>query len=181
MAGQWAATTIDGVLRAGLTLRSDVRGGFGELWRASWTDPLGIRFVQGNLSQSRSGVLRGLHYHLRQHDLWVILAGSAQVVLVDLRRHLAGDATEPPAVLSETLQAMDAVLIPPGVAHGFWSLEEFELLYLVSNEYDGSDEHGFAWDDQLAAIHWPGGDPVLSERDTSAPSLLDSVRRAANG
>ena len=45
--------------------------------------------------------------------------------------------------------------IPTGVAHGFLALEPLELLYLVTNEYDGSDELGFAWDDPLAGVPWP--------------------------
>jgi dTDP-4-dehydrorhamnose 3,5-epimerase len=75
------------------------------------------------------------------------------------------------------------VTIPPGVAHGFLALEALELVYLVSNEYDGSDEHGFAWDDATVAVPWPDVPgtahvrPVLSERDRSNPSLAELVAR----
>ena len=51
--------------------------------------------------------------------------------------------------------ADDWVEIPAGVAHGFLALEHVELVYLVTTEYDGSDERGFAWDDPLAAVPWP--------------------------
>ena len=63
------------------------------------------------------------------------------------------------------------------------ALEPVELVYLVTNEYDGSDEAGFAWDDPLAAVPWPlpaptpDGHPILSERDSANPSLADLVAR----
>jgi len=69
------------------------------------------------------------------------------------------------------------------VAHGFLALEALELVYLVSNEYDGSDEHGFAWDDPAAAVPWPpvpgppDGRPILSDRDHSNASLAELVAR----
>ncbi len=68
-------------------------------------------------------------------------------------------------------------MIPPGVAHGFLAIDPVSLLYLVTNEYDGTDEHGFAWDDPLAALEWPTDSPILSVRDSSAPSLEEAVRR----
>jgi dTDP-4-dehydrorhamnose 3,5-epimerase len=72
-------------------------------------------------------------------------------------------------------------VIPTGVAHGFLALEDLELVYLVTNEFDGSDELGFAWDDPTAAVPWPSvrgtpdGRPILSGRDQTNPSLLDLV------
>jgi dTDP-4-dehydrorhamnose 3,5-epimerase len=77
--------------------------------------------------------------------------------------------------------------IPVGVAHGFLALEPLELIYLVTNEYDGTDELGFAWDDPLAAVPWPAlhmttdGRPVLSDRDRSNPSLRELVDRLLGG
>ena len=69
------------------------------------------------------------------------------------------------------------------MAHGFLALEPLELIYLVTNEYDGSDELGFAWDDPRAAVPWPAvpgvpdGRPILSERDRTNPTLADLVDR----
>jgi dTDP-4-dehydrorhamnose 3,5-epimerase-like enzyme len=74
-------------------------------------------------------------------------------------------------------------LIPPGVAHGFLAIEALELLYFVTNEYDGSDEHGFAWDDRLADVAWPpvpetaDHRPILSDRDRQNPPLTELVER----
>jgi len=73
------------------------------------------------------------------------------------------------------------------VAHGFLALEPLELVYLVTNEFDGTDELGFAWDDQLAGVPWPAvpgtpdGRPILSERDRSNPPLRELVARLRAG
>lgn len=76
--------------------------------------------------------------------------------------------------------------IPVGVAHGFLALTDLTLMYLVTNEYDGSDELGFRWDDSWAGVPWPtvasspDGRPILSERDQKNPSLrtlLETLQR----
>jgi dTDP-4-dehydrorhamnose 3,5-epimerase len=133
--------------------------------------------AQANLSRSKPGVLRGLHFHERQADIWVILEGLAWVALVDLRPVIR-DARAAPIVERLEMSVGDAVHIPPGVAHGFLARERVALLYLVTNEYDGSDEHGFAWDDPRAAVGWPVETPVLSARDSSNPSLAEAVAAA---
>jgi dTDP-4-dehydrorhamnose 3,5-epimerase len=71
----------------------------------------------------------------------------------------------------ETANGLTALLIPPGVAHGFCAVTDVALQYMVTAYYDGSDEHGFAWDDPDAAIRWPVAQPLLSDRDRSNPSL----------
>jgi dTDP-4-dehydrorhamnose 3,5-epimerase len=137
--------------------------------------------VQANLSSSAAGVLRGLHLHRRQSDLWIVLSGIAYVVLVDVRPML-DDPSGKPLVAAATLARDDTVTIPPLVAHGFLALEPLELMYLVTNEYDGTDELGFAWDDPLVDVPWPevnsvDGLPVLSERDQVNPSLPELIAR----
>ena len=188
-AGGGPPASLPGVRFGALVRHADARGSFRELWRASafgHVTPVdagaapGSRpaFVQANLSASAAGVLRGLHFHRRQLDYWTVLAGRAFVALVDLRPVLAGGTA--PVVETRTLAADEWVVIPSGIAHGFLALEPLELLYLVTNEYDGSDELGFAWDDPIAAVPWPpidtpDGRPVLSERDRSSPSLAELV------
>lgn len=189
-------TRIDGVRYATVERHADERGAFRELWRESTIGridpghagaPAGghPRFVQANLSSSSTGVVRGLHLHRRQLDRWVIGSGSAFVALVDIRPMLAGGTA--PIVETRELRADDWVQIPAGVAHGFMALEPVELVYLVTNEYDGSDEAGFAWDDDLAAVPWPlpaptpDGEPILSERDRANPSLAELVERLRAG
>ncbi|MGZ6269283.1 MAG: dTDP-4-dehydrorhamnose 3,5-epimerase family protein [Candidatus Limnocylindrales bacterium] len=171
-----------------LTRHADQRGSFRELWQASAFGPLderlaglaGARFVQANLSSSAPGVLRGLHYHRRQLDYWVVTRGRAFVALVDVRPLLTGSGPRA-HVETRELVADEWVVIPTGVAHGFLALESLELLYLVTNEYDGSDELGFAWDDPAVGVPWPrlsltpDGRPILSERDKHNPALAELV------
>ncbi len=170
--------TLDGVTWGRIERHADARGSFRELWRRSTLDE---PFVQANLSTSLPGVLRGLHLHQRQVDHWIVASGRAFVALVDVRPLLDGGSTSAP-VETRTLGPDESVTIPRGVAHGFLALEPLELVYLVSNEYDGSDELGFAWDDPTAAVRWPSvpatpdGAPILSDRDRANPPLAELVR-----
>lgn len=187
-----APSAIDGVRYGATTRFGDERGSFRELWRATAFGPIdptaaGSRdgapptFVQANLSISAPGVLRGLHFHRRQLDYWFVASGRAFTALVDLRPMLHGGDT--PTVETRVLEADDWVAIPTGVAHGFLALDALQLIYLVTNEHDGTDELGFAWDDPLAAVPWPpapassDGRPVLSDRDRTNPSLAELVVR----
>jgi dTDP-4-dehydrorhamnose 3,5-epimerase len=167
---------IDGV-RFGTIARSvDERGSFRELWRASASD---IAYAQANLSTSAPGVLRGLHLHTRQDDRWIVTAGRAFVALVDVRP-LLSDPAALPLVATRELGPDETVDIPAGVAHGFLAIGPLELVYFVTNEYDGTDEAGFAWDDPAAAVAWPvmpPGGPILSARDAANPTLAELVVR----
>jgi dTDP-4-dehydrorhamnose 3,5-epimerase len=186
-------STVPGVRFGAIARFADERGSFRELWRASVLGPIRPgdagapagtepRFVQANLSTSAPGVLRGLHFHRHQLDHWIVIRGSACVALVDVRPMLA-DPTAAPGVETRVLTADEWVDIPSGVAHGFLALEPLELVYLVTNEYDGGDELGFAWDDPTASVLWPAvpassdGRPILSERDRTNPSLGELVAR----
>ncbi len=178
---------IAGVRYGTVTRYADSRGSFRELWRASVLGDIGGAFVQANLSVSAPGVLRGLHVHRHQLDYWVVSAGRAFVALVDIRAILAEDPTSAavatPVIETRELQADDWVVIPAGVAHGFLALEPLEMSYLVTNEHDGSDELGFAWDDPMVDVGWPrvpdspDGRPILSDRDRTSPSLAELVVR----
>ncbi|MEO8229120.1 MAG: dTDP-4-dehydrorhamnose 3,5-epimerase [Chloroflexota bacterium] len=181
---------LAGVRYGAVARHADGRGSFRELWRASDYPVAGIpadlagadgaRFVQANLSTSSAGVLRGLHYHRHQLDRWIVASGRAFVALVDVRPVLAGSG--PAAVETRELAADEWVEIPAGVAHGFLALEPLDLVYLVTTEFDDSDELGFAWDDRAVGVPWPSsiggssdGRPILSDRDRSNPSLADLV------
>jgi dTDP-4-dehydrorhamnose 3,5-epimerase len=164
---------LDRVTWGRLASHADERGAFRELWRTSWS---GVEpFTQANLSTSRAGVLRGLHYHRRQLDRWTIASGHAFVALVDVRPLLA-DLSAAPLVETGELGPDEWVVIPSGVAHGFYAIEATDLLYFVTREYDGTDEFGFAWDDPEVSVPWPDRDPILSPRDRSNPTLRELVR-----
>jgi dTDP-4-dehydrorhamnose 3,5-epimerase len=117
-----------------------------------------------------------------------VVGGRALVALVDVRPVIA-DLTAHALVETRELTAGQTVTIPTGVAHGFLALESLQLLYLVTNEYDGSDELGFAWDDPAVGVPWPAvpgtgdGLPILSDRDRANPTLAELVRglRDADG
>lgn len=162
---------IDGVLLFPLTVHPDDRGSFTEVYRRSWL-PGEEEMVQGNLSYSSAGVLRGLHFHRSQADYWCVVNGAALVGLFDLR---VGSPTEGhKAEVPLTSEGPPATLyIPRGVAHGFYAETDLLLYYLVDRYFSGEDEFGVAWDDPDVRISWPGKDPILSDRDRSNPSLAE--------
>ena len=181
-------STIPGVRWGEVARHADTRGTFRELWRAGWfvdAAAAGVpqmQFRQANLSTSAPGVLRGLHLHRRQLDYWVVAEGRAFVALVDARPLLEGRSHRP-IVETREVAADATVTIPAGVAHGFLALDALQVVYLVTAEYDATDELGFAWDDPLAAVRWPGvpgtgdGRPILSGRDRANPTQAALVER----
>jgi dTDP-4-dehydrorhamnose 3,5-epimerase len=180
----WTALGPPGAWHRSVKFHPDGRGAFGELWRDTWTaglapDGVPAAMRQANLSRSDARVLRGLHLHRRQADLWVIVEGRAFVALVDVRPVLAGSGV--PQVTTVEASPGDMLYLPAGVAHGFYARDALTLVYLVTNTYDGTDELGFAWDDPDAAVPWPDDQPIVSERDSGAPSLRALAERLRAG
>lgn len=143
----------------------DTRGSFREIFRA---DAFPVPFVQANHSRSKAGVLRGLHYHRRQSDLWYVVGGELVAGCVDLRHR-----TDKPISWTTMMSAdrPSALYIPPGVAHGFFARTDADLVYWVSHEYDATDEYGIAWDDPALGLDWGVDAPILSDRDASNERL----------
>ncbi|HQY91453.1 MAG: dTDP-4-dehydrorhamnose 3,5-epimerase [Caldilinea sp.] len=162
---------IVGVRFARLKAFGDDRGRFLETFRKDWFPERTWEIVQTNRSDSRAGVLRGLHYHFHQVDYWYVPRGRVRVGLADLRR------ASPTFGASEVIEIGDhndtGIFIPTGVAHGFYALTDATLTYLVDNYYDGSDEFGVAWDDPTLAVAWGVTEPILSGRDRANPRLAD--------
>jgi glucose-1-phosphate thymidylyltransferase len=139
----------------------DARGWLTEMARTSGL-PKPIR--QTNVSFSRKGTIRGLHYHERgQDDLFVCLQGKARVVALD--RDTGETFYED---IGEGNFA--AVYVPGNLAHGFESLTDVLMLYHVTEEYDAADpdEHGIPWDDPRVRDLWSTTSPILSERDSES-------------
>lgn len=155
-----------------LTLDShtDDRGSFLEVWRHSWVDGAMVP-QQANISVSKRGVLRGLHYHLRQSDYWVLVEGRALVGLYDFRESSVTSGER--QLIEVSADRPRGIYIPPGVLHGYYALEDCVLMYLVDQVYDGTDEHGVAWNDSEVGLEWPVKDVLLSKRDTSNPRLSE--------
>jgi dTDP-4-dehydrorhamnose 3,5-epimerase len=151
-------------------VHGDERGRFIETYRRSWF-PLGREMVQGNRSDKQAGAVVGLHYHLHQSDYWLVPRGRARVVLHDLREGSPTDrATQ---VLEIGEDDSRGVFIPPGVAHGFASVTDLTITYLVDGYYNPDDELGVAWDDPEIAADWGVAAPILSARDRSNPRRSD--------
>lgn len=152
---------IEGLLILPLARHEDGRGWFCELRRDSL---LPHRTVQTNLSYSRRGVIRGLHYHERgQDDLFACLTGMARVVVLD---RSSGEAFSVDIGDENPL----AVYVPGRHAHGFEALTDCLFAYHVTEEYDPAspDEHTLAWDDPRVRHLWSTSSPILSERDSRA-------------
>ena len=162
--------TIADVIVVTPDAHGDERGVFVETYRRSWF-PLGREMIQANRSEKQQGAVVGLHYHLHQADYWYVLRGTARVVLHDLRR---GSPTVG-ATLSMDLIGTEnrGLFIPPGVAHGFASITDVLLWYLVDGYYNSKDELGVAWDDPDISGDWGITDPVLSNRDQANPRRAD--------
>jgi dTDP-4-dehydrorhamnose 3,5-epimerase len=125
--------------------------------------------VQGNVSFSKAGVLRGMHFHYRQADFWLVPSGRVRAALHDLRR------SSPSRGVTETIEMGEdnpvGVYVPKGIAHGFRALTDSVMTYLVDEYFDGSDEHGVRWDDPALGIDWGASAPIMSERDRQNPPL----------
>jgi dTDP-4-dehydrorhamnose 3,5-epimerase len=154
---------IDGLRRIPLQRFEDERGWFAEIHRSSWFEK---PMRQTNISFSRAGVIRGLHYHERgQDDLFVCLDGTARVVVLD--RESGETFTEDIGDSNPV-----AIYVPGHCAHGFEALTDLVFLYHVTEEYDPADpdEHGIPWDDPRVVDLWSTKSPILSERDQVPPS-----------
>jgi dTDP-4-dehydrorhamnose 3,5-epimerase len=152
---------IEGIEVIPLRRFEDDRGWFVELRRDS---RLPKHTLQTNLSFSRQGVIRGLHYHERgQDDLFACLQGTARVVVLD--RESGETFTQD--IGEENLVA---VYIPGRHAHGFEALTDLLFCYHVTQEYDPAqpDEHEIPWDDPRVKHLWSTQSPILSERDAAA-------------
>jgi dTDP-4-dehydrorhamnose 3,5-epimerase len=154
---------MEGVVEVPLRRFEDERGWVMELARASRL-PKPMR--QTNLSFSRKGVIRGLHYHERgQDDLFICLKGTARVVILDTESgetYTADIGDDNPV----------AVYVRGTLAHGFEALTDVLFLYHVTEEYDPADpdEHEVRWDDPRVKHLWSTQSPILSSRDAGASS-----------
>ncbi len=157
----------------------DPRGFFVETWNRRRYQECGIttEFVQDNLSCSRRGILRGLHFQnpTPQAKLVSVWQGEVFDVAVDIRRGSPTFGRWHGVHLSSENKRQ--FFIPPGFAHGFLVLSEIALFhYKCSDFYTPQHEVALRWDDPDLAIQWPGKDPVVSERDSKGLWFRDVPR-----
>ena len=162
----------------------DSRGYFFESFNQRVFDDLSgtpVNFVQDNQSRSARGVLRGLHYQIRQPQgkLIRVLEGAIHDVAVDLRRDSPTFGKSASFVLSADNNLM--AWIPPGFAHGFLALEDGStVLYKASDFYAPAHERTLLWNDPALGLEWPleevgGADKVLvSDKDRIGKPLAQT-------
>ena len=131
-------------------------------------------FVQGNVSSSRRGVLRGLHYQWPnpQGKYVSVVEGEAWDVAVDIRRGSPHFGKWTAVLLSA--ENKRHFWIPEGFAHGFVTLSERAVFtYLCTATYDAAADAGIRWNDASLGVDWPITDVSLSDKDARAPFLED--------
>jgi dTDP-4-dehydrorhamnose 3,5-epimerase len=171
------STTLAGVLVIEPAVHGDHRGFFVETFREdAWREAgIDMTFVQDNHSRSHRGTLRGMHFQTApgQAKLVRCARGAIFDVVVDLRRGSPTFGQWEGFVLDD--ESMRQLFVPIGFAHGFCVTSEVaDVVYKCSSYYDGATESGIAYDDPAIGIAWPiGVEPIVSERDATAPRLAD--------
>jgi dTDP-4-dehydrorhamnose 3,5-epimerase len=154
----------------------DTRGFFMETYNQRKYAEGGIDqvFVQDNYSHSRHGILRGLHYQLKnaQGKLVFVITGEIFDIVVDIRigspmfgqwfgTHLSADNRR-------------QIFVPEGFAHGFVVLSEHvDVMYKCTDFYTHGDEYGIFWADPTIGIDWLIKNPILSDKDSKNPKLRE--------
>ena len=185
-------TRLEGVKRIELPVFRDERGYFMETFREErYAGLLGLNdaFVQDNVSQSRHGVLRGLHYQAThpQGKLIHVMHGTVFDVVVDLRAdsptfgqwqgHELSAASQTDEAGEGSQAAQTQLWIPPGFAHGFQALSDSATVHYKCTEYyHADDEVCLLWSDPDLRIAWPDPQPILSAKDARGVAFADLQR-----
>ena len=154
----------------------DERGYFIETWNSARYEQAGIHgpFVQDNISFSKKGILRGLHFQYPQSQGKLIQALSGEVIdiVVDIRIGSPTYSQWIGEVLSESNHRQ--IYVPPGFAHGYCVTSEMaHFSYKCTDFYNPATEHGIIWNDPDIGIQWPIAEPILSPKDKLYPRLKD--------
>lgn len=172
-------TSLPGLLVLEPRVHGDARGFFLESWnRRAFAQATGVEleFVQDNHSRSRGGVLRGLHYQVRQPQGKLVRAARGAIfdVAVDLRRSSPAFGRWFGVELTEDNHR--ELWVPPGFGHGFLVLSDYaDVLYKATDYYAPEHERSLLWSDPAVGIDWPlhGAEPLLSAKDAAGLRLVD--------
>ncbi|AZA14464.1 dTDP-4-dehydrorhamnose 3,5-epimerase [Corynebacterium choanae] len=174
-------TILPDVLISTPQVHPDERGSFAEWFKTSeFIELTGYPFgvEQANVSVSREGVIRGLHFAELPpgQAKWVhCAAGTILDVIVDIR---SGSPTFGKHTTVElSAENRKSVFVPDGFAHGFAAITDATVMYLTTAEYNPVVEHGINPFDPTLNIAWPAGMDILSEKDRFAPAFQDFVER----
>lgn len=170
-------TKLPGVVILHPRVFEDDRGFFMETYNQSSFAESGLpdEFKQDNHSRSSKGVLRGLHY---QHPQWqgkLVRAINGEIfdVAVDIRK----DSPHYGEWIGVSLSSANfqQLYIPPGYAHGFCVVSDIaEVIYKCTTVYKPQDDAGIRWNDPDIGIQWPIDNPLVSEKDQTAPLLSET-------
>ncbi|MEE8638331.1 MAG: dTDP-4-dehydrorhamnose 3,5-epimerase [Candidatus Margulisiibacteriota bacterium] len=179
---KFSKTNISGILVIEPRAFQDERGFFMECYSTRDFEANGLpeTFVQDNQSQSRKGVLRGLHYQLHPSPMGKLvrcIKGKVFDVGVDVRKGSPTFGKWYGEILSGENHKM--IYFPPGFAHGFLTLEDdTHVYYKCTGLYSKENERAMIWNDPEVGIKWPldevGGEAILSDRDKVHPGLKNA-------
>ncbi len=177
MPSNFSSFDIAGLVLIEPKVFKDERGFFFESYKYSEFKNNGIpdTFVQINRSTSSAGVIRGLHYQLPpfgQGKLVSCIKGEVFDVAVDIRKNLPTFGKWHGVILSHQNKKM--LFIPEGFAHGFYAMQEAEVMYQTTSEYAPKSERGILWDDPELNIQWPDGPKMTSGKDKVYPLLKNA-------
>ena len=165
-------TKINGVLIIQPDVFKDDRGYFFESYslKKFLEKDLELNFVQDNISKSKKGTIRGLHYQIgksAQGKLCQVISGTVLDVAVDIRFGSPTFGKYVSEILSEENHTQ--IWIPPGFAHGFAVLSEEAIFhYKCTNYYNKADERAILYNDPEININWQIKTPIVSEKDLKA-------------
>jgi dTDP-4-dehydrorhamnose 3,5-epimerase len=163
------------------TPHTDERGFFCRTFDAGVVRSVGVDpdgFAQDSVSRSAKGVLRGMHLRAGAGEAKLVRCSYGAVfdVVVDLRPD--SPTFRNMEFFELTGQTQVTVYVPAGCAHGFQSLTDpADVSYRIDRPHDPAEDVAIAFDDPELAIPWPLPVTLMSERDASAPSLADAIRR----
>ena len=171
---------IAGVLVVTPEMFDDHRGFFTEVFRSDVYRAAGLpdSLVQVNLSRSRRGTIRGLHFQFDppQGKLMRVARGAAYVVAVDLRKGSPTLGRHFATTLDDTRPRM--VWAPASFARGFCVLSDVaDVEYLCTSIWNQPGESGIRWDDPALGVEWPEKNPIVSDKDRSAQTLAEWLAR----
>ena len=177
---RFTGISLTGVILIEPQVFKDARGFFVETFHKEKYARGGIdrTFVQDNHSHSQRGTLRGLHYQLghAQGKLVYVVTGEIFDVAVDVRRGSPTFGKWVGAHLSA--ENRHQIYVPEGFAHGFCVLSDrADVIYKCTDFYSPEDECGIFWADPTIDIDWPIDAPVISEKDSKNPKLVDVPER----
>src|SRR3989344_803382 len=168
-----SAKYLDGVQVITLKTHFDIRGSFTEIFRKEWFKSLTP--IQWNIVFSKKNALRGMRVHIKHTDYVVVFKGEGLYVLRDLRR---GSPTEGKNFyIKLSGQPIKSIIIPPGVAHGFYFFKDSGYAYGVDHYHNEQDELRFDYLDPDASFRWPAKKPIIAKRDAALPPLKKIIKK----